>query len=196
MFRPLSTDKEGDLVWIGNWGDDERTSELQEFLIEPVRDLGLRARIHGVRYPGEAVRSLRHSAIEYAGWVPNFDVPRIFSQYRLTVHVPRRPYAQALRGVPTIRVFEALACAVPLISAPWDDRENLFAPGADFLFASSGYEMRAALRTLLNDADAAAEIGAHGRATIEARHTCGHRVDELLAIAKEVHGSSLIGTAA
>src|SRR4051794_11900929 len=28
-----------DLVWIGNWGDDERTAELKEFLIEPVHDL-------------------------------------------------------------------------------------------------------------------------------------------------------------
>ena len=37
VFRPSQADKEGDLVWVGNWGDDERTAELQEFLIDPDR---------------------------------------------------------------------------------------------------------------------------------------------------------------
>ena len=60
----------------------------------------------------------------------------------MTVHVPRRPYATALPGVPTIRIFEALACGIPLVSAPWSDCENLFTPGEDFLFASNGKEMR------------------------------------------------------
>ena len=36
VFHPLAGEpREGDLVWIGNWGDDERTAELHEFLIEP-----------------------------------------------------------------------------------------------------------------------------------------------------------------
>ncbi len=59
VFRPLpEIPRERDLVWIGNWGDDERTAELSEFLIEPVKDLGLSARVHGVRYPPEGSRSL------------------------------------------------------------------------------------------------------------------------------------------
>ena len=44
----------------------------------------------------------------------------------MTVHVPRRPYVDALPGIPTIRVFEALACGIPLVSAPWRDEEGLF----------------------------------------------------------------------
>ena len=50
-----------DLVWIGNWGDDERAAELREFLIEPVSALGLSARVHGVRYPLEARAALAAS---------------------------------------------------------------------------------------------------------------------------------------
>ena len=49
------------------------------------------------------------------------------------MHVPRGPYAEALPGIPTIRVFEALACGIPLVSAPWDDCEGLFQPGRDYL---------------------------------------------------------------
>ena len=50
---------ERDLLWIGNWGDDERAAELHEFLIEPVTALGLRARVHGVRYPARGASRAR-----------------------------------------------------------------------------------------------------------------------------------------
>ena len=191
-FRPLDLEREGDLVWVGNWGDGERTAELHEFLIEPVRALGLRARVHGVRYPRTGVEALRAAGIEYAGWAPNFDVPRIFSTFRFTVHVPRRPYAEALEGVPTIRVFEALACGIPLVSAPWRDSENLFTPGEDFLTVRNGQEMATALSRLRDDPAFAAELAARGQQTILERHTCGHRVDELLAIYEQLGSQSMI----
>ena len=183
VFRPLPAEKSsGDLVWIGNWGDDERTAELQEFLIEPVKNLRLKARIHGVRYPESAKKTLAAAGIEYAGWLPNYEAPRVFSEFKCTVHVPRRPYAQALPGIPTIRVFEALACGIPLVCSPWEDVEKLFTPGKDFLVARNGSEMIRHLRELVHDEFAASELAAHGFETIRARHTCRHRVDELLAI--------------
>jgi spore maturation protein CgeB len=113
---------EGDLIWVGNWGDGERVAELYEYLFEPVKALGLKARVHGVRYPDDARATLRQSGIEYGGWIPNYRVPELFARYRLTVHVPRRPYVESLPGVPTIRIFEALACAIPLVSAFWPAR--------------------------------------------------------------------------
>jgi len=188
VFRPVAPcpRREGDLVWIGNWGDDERTRELHEFLIEPARALGLSARVHGVRYPDAATRALADAGIEYAGWLPNFEVPSVFARFGATVHVPRRPYARALPGIPTIRVFEALACGIPLVSAPWSDHEALFTPGADYLVARDGAEMRRHLRTVLHDRAAADALARHGRRTILARHTCAHRVDELMAIAAEL----------
>ncbi len=183
VFRPLpDVAKTGDLVWIGNWGDGERTRELHEFLLEPVHALGLKARVHGVRYPTEAKRALAEAGIEYAGWLPNFEAPQVFARFKTTVHVPRGPYTRALPGIPTIRVFEALACGIPLVSAPWDDAEHLFTPGEDFLVARDGAEMRAHLRTLLGDPSAARDLAARGLDTIQRRHTCAHRVDELLEI--------------
>ena len=181
LFRPLPREPEADLVWIGNWGDGERTRELRELLIEPARRLGLRGSVHGVRYPDDAVRELRRAGLEYRGWTPNHRVPELFARHRVTVHVPRRPYVEALPGIPTIRPFEALACGIPLVSAPWADAERLFRPG-DYLVARDGEEMERRLRTVL-------EIGfdtAPGLETIRRRHTCAHRVDELLRIAGEL----------
>ncbi|MCO5171376.1 MAG: glycosyltransferase [Planctomycetes bacterium] len=183
LFRPLpGVARTGDLVWVGNWGDEERTAELHEFLLRPIRALGLRATVHGVRYPPEALAALAAAGIEHGGWLPNADVPRAFARHRVTVHVPRRPYVEALPGVPTIRVFEALACGVPLVCAPWRDVEGLFRPGEDFLVARSGDDMARRLRELLADPAHAAAVAGSGRETVLARHTCAHRVDELLGL--------------
>jgi spore maturation protein CgeB len=189
IFRPMPGSPEGDLVWIGNWGDGERTAELNEFLIQPVRTLGLRARVHGVRYPEEAQRALAAAGIEYHGWLPNFQVPSVFARFRVTVHVPRRPYAEALPGIPTIRPFEALACGIPLVSAPWSDHEGLFCAGRDYLVARDGAEMTQHLAALMASRELRAQLSEAGRRTIAARHTCAHRVDRLLGIVDSVRRS-------
>lgn len=177
-----------DVLWIGNWGDEERTQELREYFIEPVRELGLRAKVFGVRYPAEGLELLQRSGIEFGGWVPNFRVPELYSQARMTVHIPRRPYVRELPGVPTIRVFEALACGIPLISAPWSDSEGLFTAGEDFLFARDGRDMKELMGMFLRAPHWAAALAEHGRRTILARHTCRHRVDEFLNICEQFVG--------
>jgi spore maturation protein CgeB len=183
VFRPQSAAREADLVWVGNWGDDERSEELHEFLLEPVRQLGLSASVYGVRYPAHAQTALTAAGIAYRGFLPNYRAPEVFARHAVTVHVPRRPYVRALVGVPTIRVFEALACGIPLVSAPWDDVEQLFTPGRDFLFAQDGAAMARQLRDIVHDAALARELAQHGLRTVEARHTCAHRAEQLLQIA-------------
>jgi len=187
VFHPVDGQPaEGDVVWVGNWGDDERTAELHEFLLGPVKALGLRARVHGVRYPDAALAALKDAGIEYGGWLPNYAAPAVFARFKATVHVPRRPYVEALPGIPTIRPFEALACGIPLVCSPWDDAEHLFTPGKDYLVARDGEEMKRHLRTVMNEPQVARELAERGRRTILARHTCGHRVDELMAVLGEL----------
>ena len=183
VFKPLAdVAKTQDIAWIGNWGDEERTGELTEFLLGPAHRLGLTGVVHGVRYPPEGLRAVTDAGLTYAGWIPNHEVPRVFATSRVTVHVPRRSYATALPGIPTIRPFEALACGIPLVSAPWRDEEQLFTAGRDYLVARNGAEMQSLLREVLSDAALGRELAQHGRETILARHTCAHRVDELLSI--------------
>ena len=187
VFSPQPThERDGDLVWIGNWGDGERSTELHAMLIEPVRLLGLTANVYGVRYPIEAKRALARGGLHYAGWLPNFHVPAVFARHRVTVHVPRRPYVEVLPGIPTIRPFEALACGIPLVSSPWRDVDGLFRAGDDYLVARNGAEMTQHLRAVLADSDLASTLALSGRATILAHHTCAHRVDELLTILQEL----------
>jgi spore maturation protein CgeB len=186
VFRPLPEELEGHLVWIGNWGDEERSREIHQFLLEPIAALELRAAVHGVRYPPAALAAVEKAGADYRGWIANYRVPSTLARFLATVHVPRRPYLEELRGVPTIRPFEALACGVPLVCARWDDPAGLFRADEDFLVARDPAEMTRHLRALCEDSELRSSLAANGRQTILERHTCAHRVDELLEICGEI----------
>lgn len=187
VFRPLTAArKEQDVVWIGNWGEGERSEEIRRYLLDPAAVMPQHeTRIYGVRYPENGLAALQAAGVSYGGYLPNLDAPATYAASRLTVHVPRQQYSSAMTGIPTIRVFEALACGIPLISAPWQDTEELFRPG-DFLWAHDTAEMTAAMQHLLTNQDAAAEQAARGMETVLQHHTCAHRAQQFLQIAEEL----------
>ncbi len=185
-FFPRHAAPTQDVVWVGNWGDGERSDELMSYLLEPVARLGARLTVHGVRYPRDALAALARVGADYRGWIPGPRVPEAFARSHLTVHVPRRWYRQQLVGIPTIRVFEALASGIPLISAPWQDVEHLFTANEDYLLARSPAEMTAHMRRLLADPEERAWLAGNGLARISGRHTCGHRAAELEAILRRL----------
>ncbi len=193
LFHPIpGTSPEQDIVWIGNWGDNERSAEIREFLLTPAAQLPqFHSKIFGVRYPDEGLKALAQAGVQYGGYLPNLQAPYTYAASRLTVHVPRQQYAgstqgnSAMHGIPTIRVFEALACGVPLVSAPWQDTEQLFREG-DFAWAQDTAGMSAAMHRLLSDPDEAAAQAARGRETVLARHTCRHRAEQLTGILQEI----------
>ena len=198
LFRPPAERGARAATWSGS-ATGATASARAELRRVPARArsraLGLPLDIYGVRYPDDAQRTLAAHGVA---------LPRLAAQLRarrrssraicVTVHVPRRFYVDALPGIPTIRVFEALACGIPLVCAPWDDAEGLFRPARTILVARDGAEMTRHLRALLPTIRRCARaLAARGLATIRARHTCAHRVDELLAIAArarrtDVHG--------
>lgn len=187
QFKPLPCAKEIDLIWIGNWGDEERTRELQEFLIGPAAALPhCRVVVHGVRYPDSALHQLHEARIDYRGYLPNLSSPEAYARSLLALHVPRRPYVNGLAGIPTIRVFEALACGIPLVCSSWTDLENLFHPGEDYLVVQDGKAMKAELEFLLNDENARMQMAENGIKTVRERHTCAHRARQLISICEEI----------
>ena len=187
IFEPLNGHRNvQDLVWIGNWGDDERTAEIREFLLEPAQRLPeYKFTIYGVRYPESGLQALQEAGVRYGGYLPNLTAPDVYAESDLTVHIPRRQYVEGMRGIPTIRVFEALSCAIPLLSAPWEDTEKLFKPG-DIRFVHNGREMRAALRHWMEDEDAALDFALSGQETVLDRHTCRHRAEQLSTILEDL----------
>jgi spore maturation protein CgeB len=186
VFYPRNEAKTKDVVWIGNWGDEERSKELREYLVRPAATLASRRfAVYGVRYPEAGLRQLEKSGIEYGGYLPNLQAPSVYASARLTLHIPRQQYTVAMAGIPTIRVFEALASGIPLISAPWRDIEGLFAAG-DLTMVESEEDMTRSIEHLLDQSCAALEQAARGLETVRARHTCHHRAEQLTSICEEL----------
>jgi spore maturation protein CgeB len=89
---------------------------------------------------------------------------------------------------PSVRLFEAAACAVPVISDVWAGLETFFAPGEEIVLAAAPDDV---LRTLaLTSAAERDAIGARARARVLARDTAGHRAAEL-----EAHVHDVLATA-
>ena len=125
LFRPPERASARRAVWIGNWGDGERSQELRGFLLDPAQPAGCRSTstVCAIRLP----RSRRSRLRRAVSWLARERAGAGCLRAHLpTLHVPRRFYVTHLPGIPTIRVFEALACGIPLVSAPWRDRELVF----------------------------------------------------------------------
>src|SRR5437667_404701 len=195
-FRQFAAEelRGADVVIVHEWN----SPEVVETLLSLKRQLGFRALfhdthhrdcksvVHGVRYPENAPDRLSRSGIEYRGYLPNLRAPHIYARSKISLHVPRKFYANGLSGVPTIRVFEALAAGSPLVCAPWSDSEGLFRPGEDYICVPDGAAMIAELRYLLGDEKARKQLAENGRGTVLARHTCAHRAAQLVDICHEL----------
>ncbi|MDQ6671548.1 MAG: glycosyltransferase, partial [Chloroflexota bacterium] len=187
VFSPVDVARTTDVVFVGNYGDGDRSEELEAYVFEPRRRLpDLRYTIYGVRYPDHVMSRLNNGLdISYRGWLPNVDVAAVYSSARVVLHVPRRQYVELLPGTPTIRVFEALASRACLISLPWEDTDGLFSAGSDFAVAHSPDQMRELIDWVCRDDGARQRLADHGYQTIQARHTCGHRASQLLVLLGE-----------
>ncbi len=186
-FFPVSGQKRSEVNWIGNWGDEERTRELKEFLIEPLAALRpVRSAVYGVRYPHAAKRELDAAGIAYRGYLPNLAAPGVYSRSLVTLHIPRRCYANGLSGIPTIRMFEAFACGVPLVCSPWTDLEGLFRPDQDYLCVPDGKAMTSEIAWLMGDEGAREQLSRNALETILHRHTCKHRAEQFENICGEL----------
>ena len=193
IFHPPAHPKarEG-AVWVGNWGDGERSAELEQFLLAPAQQAAVPLDVYGVRYPETALDMLGEYGARFHGWIANADVPHVFARHRFTVHVPRQYYTRMLPGIPTIRMFEALACGIPLIAAPWNDAEGLFRKDTDYLMAETSVQMREYMRALSNDDTLTATLAQAGRERILAHHSCDVRAAELLDILARLSNDAVV----
>jgi spore maturation protein CgeB len=78
---------------------------------------------------------------------------------------------------PSVRLFEAAACGVPIVSDAWPGLESVLAPGREVLVARSTQDVLGFL-----DGVSGAErtrIGRRARERALAAHTAAHRAAEL-----------------
>ena len=177
-YFPVSVERRYDLGYLGTDSVDRR-APLERLLLEPARQLPERRfLVGGPSHPDD-------------DWPPNvariFHVsppehPRFYCAQRLTLNITRGDMLRAGYS-PSVRLFEAAACCVPIVTDVWEGIDHYFAPGSEILVARSSRDV---IEMLTDRSDAElAEIGARARRRVLASHTAAARVEELLGYIRE-----------
>lgn len=169
MYRPLDVSTRWDLSYLGTYSHD-RQPTLEQLLIEPARRCpDRRFVVAGPQYPDGIDWPPNVERIDH---VPPADHPAFYAASRFTLNVTRADMIRA-GWSPSVRLFEAGACATPIISDRWSGLDQLFAPGREIMLADGAEDVIAAL-----GCDASA-IGRAARERTLGGHMAAHRAAEL-----------------
>jgi spore maturation protein CgeB len=172
-YRPLDRPARWDLSYLGTYSPD-RQPALQRLLVEAAqRAPDLKFCVAGPQYPASLDWPVNVERLEH---VCPGEHPAFYASSRFTLNVTRSDMIAA-GWSPSVRLFEAGACGVPIISDSWDGLDTLLSPDRDILLADDAQDVLRALRRT-SDAQRAA-LGAAGRRRILKAHTAEHRAEEL-----------------
>jgi spore maturation protein CgeB len=184
QYAPAAAEPAWDLGYLGTYSDDRQPS-LTRLMLEPARGLSeQRFVVAGSQYP------------EHIAWPDNVDrithlPPRahqaFYNAQRYTLNLTRADMIRA-GWSPSVRLFEAAACATPIISDWWDGLETFFEPGKEILIARSASDTAQYLHDLSEDERRT--VGTRARAAVLARHTAAHRARELEQYAREAQAGA------
>ena len=172
-YRPLDVEQRWDLSYLGTYSDD-RQPTLDKLLNAAARALPHRRFcVAGPQYPDGISWPANVERIDH---VPPADHPAFYAASRFTLNVTRADMIAA-GWSPSVRLFEAAACATPVISDVWDGLDSLLQPGSEILLARATEDVVGALEGV--GLDQAREIGQTARKRVLAAHTARHRAEEL-----------------
>jgi spore maturation protein CgeB len=172
-YPPLDVPKRWDLSYLGTYSPD-RQPTLEALLIEPARRLPHRRFVvAGPKYPTDIAWPANVERIDH---LPPSDHPAFYAASRFTLNVTRADMIAA-GWSPSVRLFEAAACAVPVISDRWDGLDSLFEPGREIALADTADQVVAQLQS--TDDDSAAEMGRAARRRVLGGHRAADRAAEL-----------------
>ncbi|HEX4739297.1 MAG TPA: glycosyltransferase [Allosphingosinicella sp.] len=172
-YPPMHVPKKWDLSYLGTYSPD-RQPTLEKLLIEPARRLpDRRFVVAGPQYPDDIDWPANVERIDH---LPPGEHPAFYSASRFTLNVTRADMIAA-GWSPSVRLFEAASCAVPVISDRWQGLESLFEPGREILLADNADQVVAMLSTI--DEDAAAAMGRAARRQALGGHRADDRAAEL-----------------
>jgi spore maturation protein CgeB len=172
-----------DLGYMGTYSDD-RQPPLDRLMLEPARRWAEgRFVVAGPQYPEHIEWPRNVARIEH---LPPAEHRAFYNSQRFTLNITRADMVRAGYS-PSVRLFEAAACAVPIISDHWEGLDTLFAPDTEILIARTPEDTARYLREIPEEERSA--IGNRARQRVLAHHTAAHRAAELeeLVVASD-HG--------
>lgn len=172
-YRPLQRIPIWDLGYLGTYSED-RQPILEQLLLEPARRVPeAETVVAGPRYPEEIAWPANVERIEH---VAPGEHPAFYASQRFALNVTRVQMREA-GWSPSVRLFEAAACGVPVISDRWEGLEAIFTPGEEILVADSAGDVVRYLAETGEDRRLA--IAERARARVLAEHTAARRCEQL-----------------
>lgn len=163
-----------DLGYLGTYSPD-RQPGLDELLLAPARAEPLRRFVvAGAQYPAQTWPA----NVIHREHVPPHEHRAFYTSQRFTLSITRADMRRA-GWSPSVRLFEAAACGVPIISDPHPGIDEVLTPGREIVIACSCGEVRTALAM---DEGSRRRMAAAARARVLAEHTAAHRAATLEAI--------------
>jgi spore maturation protein CgeB len=173
-YRPLAAPKRWDLGYLGTYSHD-RQPKLDALLLEPARDhRDLLFAVAGAQYPATLGWPANVQRFEN---LPPSDHPSFYAAQRFTLNITRAEMVDA-GWSPSVRLFEAGACGVPVISDWWEGLDTFFEPGREILIAEDSDEV---MRHLALPETTRAAIGNAARGRVLREHSADRRARELIA---------------
>lgn len=173
FYRPLALPPRFDLGYLGTYSAD-RQPALERLLIETARRAPhLSFVVAGPQFPDAIAWPDNVARFQHVGPA---DHPAFYASCRFCLNVTRADMAR-LGFSPSVRLFEAAACASPIISDRWPGIESLFAPRREILLADKTEEALAILLQM-SEADRRA-LGKAARRRLLGVHRASHRAQEL-----------------
>lgn len=171
--EPSGHPRAWDLGYMGTYSDD-RQPTVESLLLEPARRWSAgRFTVAGPQYP----ESIRWPAnVRYTAHLPPSEHRGFYNRQRFTLNVTRADMIAA-GWSPSVRIFEAAACGVPIISDRWEGIESLLVPGREIFLADTPAEVLRLLQELPEAERVAA--GTAARQRVLAEHTAAHRAAQL-----------------
>ena len=179
-YYPEPCTERWDLGYLGTYSPD-RQSALEALLLEPARRWPQgRFVVAGPLYPWTITWPVN---VQHTEHLPPAEHRAFYNAQRFTLNITRADMARAGYS-PSIRLFEAAACATAIISDYWSGLETLFGPGEEILVADAPEQAAHYLREL-PESDRVA-LGRQARARTLAEHTTAHRAAELEAYIRDL----------
>ena len=171
-FAPVRPEYECDFSYMGTYAPD-RQQKIEQLFCAPARELpGKRFLLAGPQYPNH-IRWPQN--VERITHVDPQSHASFYSSSRMTLNVTR--HAMVVAGYsPSVRLFEAAACARTIISDDWDGLETFLSPPQEILLAQRSEEVVAYLTEM--DSDEIAAIGRRAQERVLAEHTADRRASE------------------
>jgi spore maturation protein CgeB len=163
-----------DLGYLGTYAAD-RQPALEQLLLDTARQWTAgRYVVAGPSYPGTVSWPDNVQRIEH---LPPAAHAEFYAGQRYTLNLTRADMRRAGYS-PSVRLFEAAACGIPVISDEWPGLESFLMPGREILTAGSAAEVLYHLRRLPEERRLA--IGHAARARVLAEHTAACRARTLI----------------